>query len=277
MEIKAPAKINLFLNVGQRRSDGFHDIYSIMVKVSLFDTLIFHEAENISIEGPDWLPQEENIAYKAAVLLKNFCGCAKGCRIVLEKEIPAGRGLGGGSSDAAAVLKGLNSFWNLGLTGPELEKLGAELGSDVNFFFNRGAAIAAGRGEIIIPVDEADIPARKVMLIDPGIHVPTRNIYENYTGNVLYEKKALDGIIAQYISGSWESLLKNDLEKTVFRLYPVIRALKERLTNWGMPSLLSGSGSSVFALVDDASKAAAAAKIIEENFEFRVWTVDIIS
>lgn len=273
MEIKAPAKINLYLNVGEKRNDGFHDIISIMVKVGLWDIITLEEHEEIVVEGPAWLPMEENLVYKAAVLLKEHSGVKKGCMIKLEKNIPPGRGLGGGSSDCASILKALNQYWSINLEIKELEQLGMKLGSDVNFFLYPGSCCTTGRGEVITRIDRDFEGEKNIILVDTGISITTAYVYSRYSGGQLTAKEKLDKIINSYRSGNWSEILKNDFEATVFREYPVLNDLKNRLANWGLHPLLSGSGSCVFALVDDVRTAESVSQVIRENFEYETYLV----
>ncbi len=272
MQIKAPAKINLFLNVGPRK-EKFHSVNTIMVKVSLYDEIELSEEENIHLKGPDWIPTEENLAYKAALLLREESSCKKGCRIKLKKKIPAGRGLGGGSSDAASVLMGLNEMWKLKFPTEKLKKIGAKLGSDVNFFLQKGPALATGRGEKIRPVKFPEENRYHILLIDPGINISTKNIYDNHDPGSLTLRQELDRIIKYFQIGNWEEILKNDLEKTVFREYPVLNDLKNRVVNWGGKPLLSGSGSALFALFNKKDLAESVSGIINKRFKYKTWIV----
>jgi len=276
MEITAPAKINLFLNVGQKREDSFHEILSIMVKVSLYDKLILSESDAIEVEGPEWLARKDNLVYKAAKILREENNVTKGCHIRLEKNIPAGGGLGGGSSDCAAVLKGLNEFWSLNLRLTELEETGRRLGSDINFFLHSGGGLAKSRGEKIEPLELFDDSEKHILIIDPGINIATRQVYENYPGGRLTDHAGLNRIIENYSHGKWALILRNDLEQTVFKLYPVLNDLKNRLLNWGMHPLLSGSGACMFALARDAKIAESVAEVINKNFGFKTWIVSNI-
>lgn len=276
MEIKAPAKINLYLNVGQKRKDSFHDIISIMVKVSLWDVITIGKHEDIIIEGPDWLSQEENLAYKAAKLLKDYTRTDKGCRIQIKKNIPPKRGLGGGSSDCGAVLNALNSFWQLSIETKELEEIGKELGSDVNFFLHPGNCVVTGRGETIIPLGNIFKGTKNIIIIDTDIEISTKDVYEKYRNGKLTEKQKLNKIITDYKEGNWVQILKNDLEDIVFREFPILKNLKSRLINWGTYPLLCGSGSCIFALVDDKNTAESISQIINEDFEYNTWIVNPI-
>ncbi|MFC2061168.1 4-(cytidine 5'-diphospho)-2-C-methyl-D-erythritol kinase [Elusimicrobiota bacterium] len=277
MEINAPAKINLFLNVGKKREDTFHEISSIMIKVNLFDRITIEEADEIIIEAPEWLPTEENIVFKAASMLKEYASVNNGCRIKLEKNIPPGRGLGGGSSDCANVLKALNNLWETGLGIEELEKIGKELGSDVNFFLYPGSCHVSGRGEIIKPLQEIVEGKYYIILVDPGMEISTEKVYDKYPGGNLTQPQELDKIIQNYTEGKWDRILTNDLEDIVLKEYPVLKNLKDRLINWGSQPLLSGSGSCIYALVNEEKTAKVISSIIDRDLEFKTWIVNIIT
>ena len=273
MEISAPAKINLFLNVGRRRDDNFHEFQSVAVKVSLFDELVIEEASDITIQAPEWIPQEENLVYRAAVKLREYSKTEKGCFIKLKKNIPAGAGLGGGSSDAAAVLLSLNKLWGLNLDLDQLEEVGGSIGSDINLFLHPGGVLAYGRGEQIKSLPYERAGKKKIILINPGINIATEKVYSKYPGGRLTPEAELNKIIRDYTLGNWALILRNDLEETVFSEYPVLRDLKNRLINWGAQPLLSGSGSSLFALVEDNKLAESIKNVVENSFNYACWIV----
>ena len=154
--VRAPAKVNLFLEVLAKRPDGYHEIATLMVAVSLYDTLEFKEdpsgALRLRCDVPELTTGPDNLVLKAAALLRQRTGCARGAEVRLTKRIPMAAGLAGGSSDCAAALDGLNRLWRLGLGRDELARLGGELGSDVPFFFHTPAAWCTGRGEVVTPV-----------------------------------------------------------------------------------------------------------------------------
>ncbi len=274
MEIRAQAKINLFLNVGPRREDGYHEIISLMSKVSLEDTLLVEPAEDISIKCSENIPPEDNLAYRAAIILKDRTGTERGCRIKLNKNIPLGGGLGGGSSDAASVLLALNRLWELDLSREELSETGSLLGSDVNFFLYPGPCIVRGRGEVIEPLEEEAEKKHNIIIIDPGVNISTERIYSSYPGGSLTPSNELDKIIKSYTKGDWSMVLRNDLEETVYSQYPVLKDLRNRLLNWGPIPLLSGSGSCLFALAGEDHLAESAVRVIENSFGFRSWIVN---
>lgn len=177
VKVKTPAKINLLLHIKGKRSDGYHEIVTVMQAVDLFDELLIEKADNLEIicNSPDVPSDEENLIYKAAVKLREFTGTNKGARINLKKNIPVAAGLGGGSSDAAATVSGLNLLWELGLPEETLRDLGSEIGSDVPFFIGGPTAVGFGRGDELIQLsNETDY---WYLIINPGILISTAWVY----------------------------------------------------------------------------------------------------
>ena len=222
-----------------------------MQPVELFDEIILtvSEGDGITLECdvPSIPSGEENLAWKAAVLFLNETGIKRAVSIVLKKRIPPGGGLGGGSSDAAGILTGLNTVLRAGLSEERLKAMAAGLGSDVPFFILRGPAFAYGRGEIL---ERVTLPRLYYVLVNPGLHISTAWAY----GNLDLTKKTKDNIliVSKGLAGSKEKiagLLENDLEGAVMGEYPVITVLKSLLKKAGAKgALMSGSGSTVFGL-----------------------------
>ncbi|MGC2064044.1 MAG: 4-(cytidine 5'-diphospho)-2-C-methyl-D-erythritol kinase [Thermodesulfovibrionales bacterium] len=261
MVLKAPAKINWFLQIAGKRDDGYHDIVSVMQRVSLYDTLIFEESGTLELVSGIDLPVKENLVYLAAELLREVAGCRLGARITLKKNIPPAAGLGGGSSDAAAALSGLNRLWKLGLDDQTLRVLGSRLGSDIPFFIGPPCALAEGRGERVTPLP-AGGRSWSLLLVKPDVGIPTAWAYRNYR---MLTKKTVDiKLFCQALDRRDFSTLRkivfNDLEEVVIPQYQVIAGLKTRLLEQGAEfSLMSGSGSTVFGVFrspEDARKAA---------------------
>jgi 4-diphosphocytidyl-2-C-methyl-D-erythritol kinase len=175
--VRAPAKINWFLSVLAKRDDGYHDIYSFMQRVSLYDDLLFYGADALEVICDSDIPLEDNLVYKAASLLQKYTSCRKGIRIILHKNIPLSAGLGGGSSDAAFALLALNTLWGLGLTKRELTTIGLEIGSDVPFFLNGPSALIEGKGEKITHLN-INAPMA-LLLVKPPVSVSTAWAYKN--------------------------------------------------------------------------------------------------
>lgn len=250
---KAYAKINIGLNVLGKRSDGFHEIETIFQQINLFDTLRFVALEHgIEVECAHPLVPagKENICYRAAEILKKKHGIQSGIKIIIEKQIPVGAGLGGGSSDAAGVLVMLNQIWKIGLSLEELAGLGEKLGSDVPFFVYGGTKRATGRGEILtsflLPIQY------KGLLVYPDLMISTSWVYKNFKINLTNTKKNIklaDFNFNDVDINSISTYFKNDLEEVVFPQYPSIQKLKLKLYKIGARfASMSGSGSAVFGL-----------------------------
>ncbi len=263
LSLKAPAKINWFLNVLGRRDDGFHEIQSLIQKITLYDTLTFTPAEDLILQTDVPIPAEENLVYRAAVLLKNRYSVRAGALIRLDKNIPAGAGLGGGSADAAAALAGLNEFWSMNLSAEDLCRAAEQLGSDIPFFLHGSLSFVSGRGENILPCKAEKTLA--LLLVKPSFDVSTAWAYENFSkltkksrksDNIRLiirsiEKAELDGITGN---------LSNDLETVTVESFPVIAGIKEKLLREGAVfSLMSGSGPTVFGVFESRSRAEEAA------------------
>lgn len=257
--VKAPAKINLTLDVLYKRPDNFHEVEMVMTTVDLADRISLESREDgvIQIISTDnFVPNDHrNFAYQAARLIKDTYGIKQGVSITIEKEIPIAAGLAGGSSDAAATLKGLNELWNLGLSIDELAELGAKIGSDVSFCVYGGTALATGRGEKI-----KEIPAPPncwVVLAKPKIGVSTAEVYGGLKVEGL-EHPNTKQMIQAIETKDYELLcssLGNVLETVTFKLHPEVVMLKEQMKRFGADAtLMSGSGPTVFGLVDSEAR-----------------------
>jgi 4-diphosphocytidyl-2-C-methyl-D-erythritol kinase len=265
----APAKVNLFLEVLRRRDDGYHEIRTVLQLVDLCDQItLLPQQATISLEctGLPCPTGEDNVAYRAAVLLLKTCGIRTGLQIRIQKRIPIGAGLGGGSSDAAATLWGLNRLLELGLTQQELSHLGAQLGSDIPFFFADPTAWAGGRGEQLHPLPP--LPPSWLLIVFPGFPVSTAWAYANL--ELTGEDKSIT-VLPLAEKGDYDSLFSsawNRFEEVIFRRYPIVKHLKERLSAWGaQPALMSGSGSAVFGRAGGREEAEAwAARLREEGY-----------
>lgn len=259
---KAPAKINLMLDVLHKRADGFHEVEMIMTMVDLADRLELSELKRDSIiisSQAGYIPlDEKNLAFQAARLIKDRYNVRSGVHIHLDKRIPVAAGLAGGSSDAAATLRGLNRLWRLGIPAQELQELGAELGSDVPFCVTGGTALATGRGERLTQI--ASPPQCWVVLAKPPINVSTAEVYGRVRANniavhpsALRMQQAIEaGDFAAVCAG-----LGNVLEDVTLKLHPEVQQLKEAMIKLGADGvLMSGSGPTVFGLVSKQSKVA---------------------
>lgn len=308
--IKAPAKINLFLDVLGERQDGYHNIKSLLLPISLFDTIrIENRAGNISavipsvcrFKGISWpffmANKDENLITRAAKLLKTCTGCRKGAEIFLTKRIPIGAGLGGGSADAAAVLIGLNRLWKTGLSKERLMEIGAQIGCDVPALIHGGAICMEGRGETITPINRLIKRDFWMLLIYPGFAISTGDIYRRYSslpkqsrsnrrragaalGRGAQAEDSANSRFELIMSGLKLGLMHlvgkglfNALEETVFCKYPVLEMIKKRLEKAGAKHvLLTGSGSTVFVLLKKKNEGEKMAKLIRKQIGSPLWT-----
>ena len=270
MKWLAPAKINLSLRVLGRRDDGFHEIETLMVPLDLADELEITLVQTGGIElvcnDPTLPTTGDNLAHRAAALFRErVCPSLPGVHIRLEKKVPHGAGLGGGSSDAATVLLALNALCGASLPPDALAALAAELGSDIPFFVYRSAAFCRGRGERVEPVGIAD--ALPLLLVKPTFPVPTPWAYKQWL-----RSHELPGVRYAPQKFSWGELV-NDLERPVFEKYLVLADLKTWLL--AQPevagALLSGSGSTTLAVLNSGEDAATLTGRVHAQFG-EVWT-----
>ncbi|MDE6445417.1 MAG: 4-(cytidine 5'-diphospho)-2-C-methyl-D-erythritol kinase [Alistipes sp.] len=263
MILRANCKINLGLDVLRRRDDGFHDVETVMFPVhGLFDEIevvrrpaagVGFRAEGLAVD----CPPEQNLCIRAFRLMHERYGI-DGADIRLDKRIPFGAGLGGGSSDATAVLLGLNEEFALRLSKEELTSCAAALGSDTAFFIDNTPQLCTGKGEITVPYP-IDLGGLRIVIVKPAEGVSTREAYAGITPHVP------DTPLAERLRrplSEWQEIITNDFEPTVFAARPAIRAAKERLLRAGaLYAAMSGSGSAVFGLFDDGRKADALREI----------------
>ena len=271
------AKLNLGLEVLRRREDGYHEINTVFARVRLADMLLLRRNDDdddgtisLSCSTDLNIPANENLAYQAAERLQMALGVNSGAHIELQKHIPSGAGLGGGSSDAAAVLRQLPNLWDVEAPECTLHKVAAGLGSDVPFFLEDSAAVGRGRGEQLERFDFR-IPWW-TLIAHPGIHVSTPWAYQ-----ALGRREGVDGpeptdfraALLESLSdpGILRERLHNDFEPVVFAEYPHVRELRDQLYAAGAHyAAMSGSGSAVFAFFSDATGAHAAAAALNEPF-----------
>jgi len=258
--LPAPAKLNLFLHVTGRRADGYHELQSLMVPITLADTLDFELREDGRIErGGDVIgPLEGDLCLRAATLLQQASGTALGVDIAVEKRIPAGSGMGGGSSDAATTLLALDRLWRLGWPREKLAALALRLGADVPFFLGAGSALAEGVGERLTPIAW---PARWFAIVHPQVTVSTAEIFS--AAELTRSTKALtiadfsalrDNAASSGTSAPFRLFGANDLEPVARRRYAEIEAAIAWLGRFG-PTRMTGSGSAVFAALPSESAA----------------------
>jgi 4-diphosphocytidyl-2-C-methyl-D-erythritol kinase len=269
VRIRAPAKVNLFLEVLARRSDGYHELATLMTAVSLYDTLEFTQGPEgttrLSCDHPTLSTGPENLICRAVDLVRRHSGRSEGVAIRLWKRIPIAAGLAGGSSDAAATLAGLNRLWHLGWQRDKLASLGAELGSDVSFFFAAPAAWCTGRGERIEPM-RLGRPLDFV-LASPEVGLSTAEVFGGVT--IPAEPRSGEPVRHAAAVGGVEKLgrlLHNRLQPAAEKLCPAVASLLERLARLGPAGqTMSGSGSTVFALCRDPEEALTIARALNSE------------
>lgn len=268
----APAKVNLALRVVGKRADGYHLLQSIMAFFPLYDRLtILLMAEGVELvcDPPVTARPEENLVFRAAQSLLNACGLPRGARLHLQKQIPDGAGLGGGSSDAALVLLALNQMWGLSFTLERLLELGVALGADVPFFLGGQTALVQGIGERLIPAP--DCPHGELVLVYPGIALSTRRVFQSLAGRFPPLREPLAKPTPQL---DLATLFENDLEPPAMALEPVIGEVAMALQQAGArKTLMSGSGSSVFGLFQDPTTAQDAVKrLTKAHADWRIFS-----
>lgn len=251
--IEAPAKVNLFLDIKGRRDDGYHEIETVMHLIDWKDGIrisLCEEGINVRCSDPSIPGGEGNLAYKAAKLFLENCGIKKGVAIYLDKKIPSEAGLGGGSSDAAYVLKGLNELLGCNIPQNELSSWASKIGSDVPFFIFEKTALSAGRGEIISPLKNENI--LYMLLVKPDFSVSTPQAYRLFKKEEVKEMPDLKAFLAGWENCDIISIAENMvnvLETPVIKIYPQIAEIKEDLKAAGaLNALMSGSGSAVFGI-----------------------------
>lgn len=282
--LPAFAKINLGLRVLGRRPDGYHEILTVFQTITLHDRLTFGRLPDGSFEllctAPDVPADESNLVRRAADALRARFGVARGARVELEKTIPAGGGLGGGSADAAVALVGLARLWGLDAGGRELAEIGARLGADVPFFLTGGTALGEGTGTDITPL--ADAPERHLLVVTPDVKVSTAEAYKALNARALTKA---DGAVNLSVSrtesrirGSLRGELRNDFEAAVFPMHPEIGRVRAALAGVGArPALLSGSGSSVFGVFESEGDAERARGALRGEPGWRIFQCATLS
>lgn len=288
MRVLAPAKINLYLEVIGRRDDGYHDIVSVVAPISLHDTLFFertsdgrittiveNQADVCGLNGEE-IASSENIATKAALLLKSKSHYRDGVRITIRKEIPISGGLGGGSADAAMVLHSLNSLWELGFPREKLVEMAAEIGCDVPALVHGGIVLVEGRGERVRSIGKVSSrSAWWLVLANVGMGISTGDIYRRTRNFLTSPRGMLQSMLAAIGKGDLDLAgrsLFNALQQTVFRKYPLIEMLAEELQRAGAVGVaLSGSGGTVFALAKNERHARSIADSVARSLGHPLW------
>jgi 4-diphosphocytidyl-2-C-methyl-D-erythritol kinase len=265
--IKSCAKINIGLNVIRKRNDGYHDIETIFYPINLFDKLIFEKSDKFQFtsNNEDLELNSSNLIFKAKNLLEESSGKIITTKILLQKKIPIGAGLGGGSSNCAVTLLSLNELFHLGVNEENLNKIALQLGSDVPFFINPNPSFATSRGEVLNEIKfKIHSP---ILIVNPGIHVSTKWAFEN----IRIEKRnfSLQNLIVSENFSFIDSKDKivNDFEKVVFKKYPEIKNIKNEMYEAGaLFSLMTGTGSTVFGIFTKLDEAVKAKKHFKKYF-----------
>ncbi len=249
MRIRSFAKINLGLEVRGRRPDAYHNIRTLFQSIELYDLLALTDCPDpeTRLEGTDrrisW--NKDNLIFQAVELLRTKTGCTKGVSIFVEKNIPAGGGLAGGSSNAATVMWALNRMWSLGLSRESLMKLGRRLGSDVPYFFSGGLCLGSRRGDRLRELP--DLERLTCLLVFENFSIATASVYNHLPLTLTSHGK--ESKIIKFLKDRKVQGLYNDLEFAVFDLFPVVKTHKKRLLDLGADlALVSGSGATVFGL-----------------------------
>lgn len=279
MKILSPAKVNLRLEVLGIRADKYHDIFSIIQPISLYDEVFLEVGKGgdgicVDCNHPQVPSNRDNLAYRAAEAFVQRTGFKGKIKIEIKKKIPVAAGLGGGSSNAAIVLKGLNDMVGEKLTFEDLQVMGRKLGADIPFFLLGKNSLVTGIGEIL---EEIELPKFWYVIINPGFPLSTKEVYQDKSLD-LTKKKVGINISSLAKSLKTPSLIKrllyNDLEKIVFKSYPGLRDIKRLLIERGAAgSLLSGSGSTVFGLFLERNHAGKAYELLLKDSRKNNWTI----
>ena len=271
IKLKARAKINLGLDVIRKREDGYHEVRMIMQMINLYDRITLRRSTEPGIRVTTNLPylpvNEDNLVYRAAKLLMEEFKVTEGAEIELQKHIPVAAGMAGGSSDAAAVMVGVNRIFHLGLTKKQLMERGVKIGADVPFCIMRGTALAEGIGEVLTPLPA--MPHCSLVIAKPKIHVSTKFVYGNLKASELKEHPDIDGQVQALREGSLEQLVAkmgNVLETVTVPAYPVIDEIKRTmLKNDAMGAMMSGSGPTVFGIFEREERAQEVCRLLKKE------------
>ncbi|HSA96534.1 MAG TPA: 4-(cytidine 5'-diphospho)-2-C-methyl-D-erythritol kinase [Acidobacteriota bacterium] len=271
MTVRSFAKINLGLEIIGKRPDGYHDIRTLFQTVSLVDEIDLEPAPDgvLEIDGDDpAIPWDRtNLVHRAARLLQGAAGTVQGARITVRKSVPAGRGLGGGSSNAAVTLLALNGLWNLGLGPAELARLARGLGADVPLFLQGGLCLGEGIGDRLTPLPDP-APLSCLFLV-PDFPIPTPSIYAAVDASLTSPRKGSK--IMRFLESGDFGLLENDLERVIFRAHPVLERWPRFFREQGaLLSQVSGSGSAVYGLFPDPASAEAARRKLPGTADARL-------
>jgi len=279
IELLSPAKVNVFLKITGQRIDGYHELLTVFVPVSLYDKLIISKSEKgleVYYRGREIPNNQNNLVSRAAISFFEKTGIKKGIKITLIKNIPISSGLGGGSSNAATTLKGLNQLWPNALSKEDLEKLALSLGADVPFFLLQKPAMARGIGEILQPIE--NFPSLWYVIVSPNLMISTAWTYERFKLNLTNNRNQNKMSSFKKNIFNIPELLFNDLERVTLVKYPFLSSIKESLLQVGaLGALMTGSGPSIFGLFDSAEKAQKAGNILKTYDKGDVFVVKGLS
>ena len=269
-QMKAYAKINLGLDVVGILENGYHEVKMVMQTVGIYDELSFERAESgivVTTDSGELPTDENNLIYKAAKLMFDTYGIREGIRIHLQKNIPIAAGMAGGSTDAAATMKGINRLFDLGCSLRELMELGVQIGADVPYCVMGGTALAEGIGEKLTALNPA--PECFLVVAKPDINVSTKYVYEHLDAEGVEEHPDIDGMVKAIEEGSLQGILDrmgNVLENVTVKAHPIIDTIKDRMRELGaVGSMMSGSGPTVFGIYLEETKAKEAYRQLREE------------
>lgn len=279
---KAPAKINLGLDVLGVLPNGYHEVKMVMQTVGIYDVLTFEKATEgivITTDSGELPTGEDNLIYKAAKLLFERYNVAEGVRIHLEKHIPIAAGMAGGSTDAAATLKGVNELFELGCDEETLKEIGVKIGADVPYCVMGGTALAEGIGEKLTALTPA--PSCHLLVAKPDINVSTKYVYEHLDALESYDHPDIDGMVAAIEAGDLAGVVErmdNVLQDVTIPAHPIIETIKERMKELGaVESMMSGSGPTVFGIFTDEEKARKAyGQMIQDNVAKQIFLTGFV-
>lgn len=277
--LKSPAKINWYLKVLNKRQDGFHNIESVMQTIGLFDDITIEHSDNIEVSmNPSLgISMEENIVFKTVLKFRELTETRRGVRININKQIPSGAGLGGGSSNAATTLLAINSLWSLNLGIKDLCRIAKLIGSDVPFFLNSPVAIVRGRGDVIEPLTMNH--TYKIIIIKPDISVSTAWAYNQLQRDSEYSYKSkIEPFTKGLIEADFKAIKRhgiNDFEKVIFSKHPELEDIKKKLLNIGADyAMMSGSGSAIYGVFKDSNYK----KAYDTYYpQYQTWIADTIN
>lgn len=280
-KVVARAKINLSLDVTEKRKDGYHNLRMIMQELEFHDTVYIKEAScgiEINCSNPDIPVDNGNTAYKAAEFIINKYKVKKGVKIFISKRIPLSAGLGGGSSDAAAVIKALDNMFKLDIPKKEIMEIAASIGSDVPFFINGGTQLAEGKGELLTELNP--LFPMNILLVNPGFEVSTAWVYKNFDPASVKLRPNTDNLIKAVNNNNLNMLarnMENVLESVTIKRYEIIDNIKKQILQQGAKgSIMSGSGPTVFGIFTDSNTAVKAFDALKKDY-FKCYLTRTVS